>query len=53
MLCSVQWGDRMEKGGEIYVDLRGEPDPNAAMMAMLRNLQQELDEIKIRMTDCH
>ena len=36
----------MEEGGEIYVDLHGEPDPNAAMMAMLRNLQQELAEIK-------
>ena len=36
----------MQEGGEIYVDLRGEPDPNAAMMAMLWNLQQELAEIK-------
>ena len=46
MLCSAQWGDRMEEGGGIYVDLQGEPDPNVAMMAMLQKLQQELAEIK-------
>ena len=42
-------GDEMAEGGEIYVDLRDEdnaPDPNAPMMAMLRELQQELAEIK-------
>ena len=51
MLCSVQWGDRMEEGGKIYVDLHDEEnalDPNAPMMAMLRELQQELAEIKIQ-----
>ena len=36
----------MEEGGGIYVDLQGEPDPNATMMAMLQKLQQELAEIK-------
>ena len=36
----------MEEGGEIYVDLCGEPYPNAPMMAMLRKFQQELAEIK-------
>ena len=48
-MLSVYNGAEMEEGGEIYVDLRDEdnaPDPNAPMMAMLRELQQELDEIK-------
>ena len=42
-------GDGMVEGDKIYVDLRDEdnaPNPNAPMMAMLRELQQELAEIK-------
>ena len=42
-------GAEMAEGGKIYVDLRDEdnaPDPNAPMMAMLQELQQELAEIK-------
>ena len=48
-MLSVYSGAEMEEGGEIYVDLRDEdnaPDPNAPMMAMLRELQQELAAIK-------
>ena len=50
-MLSVYSDAEMEEGGEIYVDLRLEdnaPDPNAPMMAMLRELQQELAEIKIQ-----
>ena len=48
-MLSVYSGAEMEEGGEIYVDLRdgdNAPDPNAPMMAMLWELQQELAEIK-------
>ena len=49
-LCYVVYsGVEMAKGDKIYVDLRDEenaPDPNAPMMAMLWELQQELAEIK-------
>ena len=41
--------EMMVEGYEIYVDLRDEenaPDPNAPMVAMLQELQQELAEIK-------
>ena len=38
LCCVVYSGAGMEEGGEIYVDLGGEPDPNAAMMAMLQKI---------------
>ena len=39
----------MEEGEGIYVDLRNEfatPDPNAPVLAMLHQMQRELDELK-------
>ena len=44
-MLSVYSGAKMEEGGEIYVDLcdkENAPDPNAPMMAMLQELQQEI-----------
>ena len=49
-MLSVYNGAEMEECGEFYVDLHDEDnarDPNAPMMAMFRELQQELAEIKI------
>ena len=48
-MLSVYSGAEMEEGGKIYVDLRDEDnatDPNAPIMAILRELQQELAQIK-------